>query len=151
MYTVRFTTFEQHFEYFLSEHPKFTSARGSSSAWEQRCHLPQGRRTCFRCSVASDQMSPTVCCYRCWGRLLPESLFSSTHPRKTTNPQKQVKHASWTAQVLWAELNHDFWHKIWSHWKWKSEHVGFYIHLLSLSKTFNIQLSCLAANRRRLV
>lgn len=74
----------QHSENTSNEQSKFTSARGSSWAWVQRCHLPQGRRTCFRCSAASGQMSPTVCCYRCWGRLLPGSLFSSIHPRKTT-------------------------------------------------------------------
>lgn len=62
----------------------FTSARGSSWAWAQRCLLPRERRTCFHCSVASGQMSPTVCCYRCWGKLLPESLFSSTPPRQMT-------------------------------------------------------------------
>lgn len=90
----------------------FTSARDSSWAWVQRYLLQQGRRTCFRCSVASGRMSPTVCCYRCWGRLLPESLFSSTLPRKPTKPHKQAKSASWPAQVLyWAELHHDFWHE----------------------------------------
>lgn len=72
-------------QYFFPESSTFTSARGSSLASEQICHLPRRRRTYFRCSAASGQMSPTVCCYKCWGRLLPESLFSSTHPRKTTN------------------------------------------------------------------
>lgn len=66
----------------------FTSGRGSSWASEQRRHLPRGRRTCFHCSAASDQMSPTACCYRCWGRLLPEILFSSTHPKEKQPNQR---------------------------------------------------------------
>lgn len=88
---VWFTAFGARFKCLHSECSKFTSVRGSSWALVQRCHPLQGKRTCFHCSVASGQMSPTVCCYRCWGRLLPGSLFSSTHPRKTTKPQKQVK------------------------------------------------------------
>ncbi len=110
-----FTAFRKHFKSLHSERSQFTSAQGSSWAWVQRCHPPRGMRTCFRCSVASGQMSPTVCCYRCWGRLLPGSLFSSTHPRKTAKPHKQAKSASWPAQVLhWAELNHDFWQECWA-------------------------------------
>lgn len=61
----------------------FTSARGSSWALVQRHLLPQGRRTCCRCSAASGLMSPTVCCYKCLGRPLPEILFSSTPPEDT--------------------------------------------------------------------
>lgn len=80
---------------------KFTNGRGSSSAWVRRFLLPRGRRTCFHCSAASGLMSPTVCCCRCWERPLPESLFSSTHPSKTTKkPHKQATSASWPAQVL---------------------------------------------------
>lgn len=68
-----------------------TSGQGSSWASEQRHHLPQGRRTCFHCSAASGQMSPTACCCRCWGRLLPGNLFSSTHPReKNKNNPNQI-------------------------------------------------------------
>lgn len=58
----------------------FTSVQGSSWAWVQRYLLPRGRRTCCRCSAASGQRSPTVCCYKCLGRPLPEILFSSTPP-----------------------------------------------------------------------
>ena len=78
---------------------KLTSAQGSSWVSVQRHPLPQGRRTCFHCSAANDQIFPTVYCYRCWGRLLPESLFSSTLPWKTIKPKYITKSNSQLAQV----------------------------------------------------
>lgn len=68
----------------------FTSDRDSSWASAQRHLLPRGTRTCSRCSAASALMSPRVCCYRCWGWLLPGSLFSNTPPSTTNQHQWAV-------------------------------------------------------------
>lgn len=77
---LRAVSFTAIWKYFKCLHSNFTSAQGNSWVLVQRYLLPHGKKTYFRCSAASGQMSPTICCCRCWGSLLPESLFSSTPP-----------------------------------------------------------------------
>lgn len=127
---------------------KFTNGRGSSSAWVRRFLLPRERRTCFHCSAASGLMSPTVCCCRCWERPLPESLFSSTHPSKTTkNHINKLRlpvglHRYWAESWLLA--------RIWSNCDANHIQWALFIHLFFWSKTLKVQLSCSAANGGRL-